>query len=82
MSLYYLFHGEGRRPVLDLSSILFVKSELLWRRFAPLGNSKILFNKIAVRSNTEIFKSVLHLTEAQVPFLCSQRHYVPPITFF
>ena len=80
MSLYYIFHGEGGRAVLDLSFILFIKSELLCRRFAPLSISKILFLKIVVRSNTVILKPVLHLTEAQISFLCSQRHYVPPIT--
>ena len=78
----YIFHGEGGRAVLDLSLILFIKSELFCRRFVLLSNSKILFHKIAVRSNTAIFKPTLHLTGAKVFFLCSQRHYVPPIILF
>ena len=80
MSLYYIFHGESGRAVLDLSLILFIKLELLCRCFTPLSNSKILFHKIAVWSNTAIFKPVLHLTGAQVSFLCSQGHYVPLMT--
>ena len=32
-------------PVLDLSLILFIKSELLCRCFAPLSNSKIMTSK-------------------------------------
>ena len=82
ISLYYIFQGEGGREVLDLYLILFIKSELLCRRFALLSNSEILFHKIAIRSNTAIFKPALHLTGAKVSFLCSQRHYVPPITLF
>ena len=46
--MYYVFHGEGGRAVLDLSLILFIKSELLCRRLAALSNSKILVHKIAV----------------------------------
>ena len=37
----------GGWAVLDLSSILFIKSELHCRRFAPLCNSEILFHKIS-----------------------------------
>ena len=33
MSLYYSFHGEDGRIVLDLSLVLFIKSELLCRHF-------------------------------------------------
>ena len=50
--------------LLDLSLILFTKSELLCRRFTPLINSKFFFQKIAVRSNTAIFKPALDLTGA------------------
>ena len=32
-----------KMAVLDLSLILFIKSELLCRRFTPLGNSKFVF---------------------------------------
>ena len=80
MSLYYIFHGEGGWAVLDLTLIFSIKSKLLWKRFAPLSNSKTLFHKIALRSNTKIFKPALHLTGAYVSFLYSQHHYVPPIT--
>ena len=37
----------GGWEVLDLSSILFIKSELRCRRFAPLSNSEILIHKIS-----------------------------------
>ena len=40
--------------VLDLSSILFIKSELHCRLFAPLSNSEILFHKI---SDNQILRS-------------------------
>ena len=40
--------------VLDLSSILFIKSELHCRFFAPLPNSEILFHKI---SDNQILRS-------------------------
>ena len=40
--------------VLDLSSILFIKSELHCRFFAPLSNSEILFHKI---SDNQILRS-------------------------
>ena len=80
---YYIFYGEGGRAVLDLSLILFIKSELLCRYFAPLSNSKILFHKIAVRSNTAIFKPALHLTGAQMftASLCSSHNTVLKIFY-
>ena len=37
----------GGWAVLDLSSILFLKSKLYCRRFAPLCNCEILFHKIS-----------------------------------
>ena len=37
----------GRWTVLDLSSILFIKSEPNCRSFAPLCKSEILFHKIS-----------------------------------
>ena len=37
---------NGRWAVLDLSSILFIKSELHCTRFTPLCNSEILWNKL------------------------------------
>ena len=37
----------GGWAVLDLSSILFINSELHCTSFAPLCNSEILFNKIS-----------------------------------
>ena len=37
----------GIWAVLDLSSILFIKSEQHCRRFAPLCNSEILYHKIS-----------------------------------
>ena len=37
----------GGWPVLDFSSILSIKPELLCRRFALLCNSEILFHKIS-----------------------------------
>ena len=40
-------YAMGCWVVLDLSSILFIKSELHCRRFAPLCNSEILFYKIS-----------------------------------
>ena len=52
------------------------------KRFTPLSNSEILFYKVAVRSNTVIFKPTLHLNVAQVSYLCSQCHFIPPITLF
>ena len=35
-----------------------------------------------MRSNTVVFKPALHLTGPQVSFLCSQYHYVSPLTLF
>ena len=37
----------GGLAVLDLTSILFIKSELYCRRFAALCNYEILFHKIS-----------------------------------
>ena len=79
--LYYIFPEKGGRAVLDISLILFVKSELLCRRFVPLRNSKILFKKNTLRSNCHLQTRAPSYWSLG-PFLCSYRHYVPPITLF
>ena len=64
----------GGWVVLDLTPILFIKLELYYRRFAPLHNLKILFQKISVDLILR-FPSLPRSSQrgAQSYILCSKR---------
>ena len=79
---YCKTHGECGSAVLDISLILFIKSDLLCRRFVPLSNYKGLVYKITVGSNTVVFEPMPHLAGAQITCLSSQLHYVSPTMLF
>ena len=50
------------------TSILFIKSKLQCERLAPFCNSKILFHKISVRSNT-IFYALWSFPKVNISFV-------------
>ena len=53
--IHHLLSGMGGWAVLDLTSILFIKSKLQCGRFAPFCNFEVSFHKISVRSNTVFY---------------------------
>ena len=52
-----------------LTSILFMKSKLQCRSFIPFCNSKILFHKISVRSNTVFYNLSAFIILEPIPLI-------------